>query len=97
MAVTARIPRVANSVPRRDRIFRSASFLKAVTAPEASMRVIMPPMSAMTSTVNTLSTCPMVSMRASVYPGATPSRRASRAAYIPATTRDSRVRRVTST
>ena len=66
MAVTAMIPSRAKRTPRALCTLRSANFLKAVTAPLASIRVTRLPMSPMTSTVKAFSTSPMVSIRASV-------------------------------
>ena len=72
--VTAMIPRDASRVLLGVFSTFSAIFSKAVAPPDVKIRLIMPPISAITSTVNTLSMSAMVSSTASVKPAKSPAR-----------------------
>ena len=95
--VTAMIPRDVRRVDFGDFSVFSAIFSKAVAPPEVKIRLIIPPIKAMTSTVNTLSMSAIVSSTASVKPAKSPALYTRIAARIPDTKRDSIVRFVIST
>ena len=94
MEVSAMIPKDVMNTPRSVFEYLAADFSNAVTPPPATMILTIPPMSAMTSTVNTLSLCPMVSITESANPANTPVLYTRIAAMIPDTIRDSTVRLV---